>query len=82
MQALRGSILVVSLCLFTASAVGEGMQLRHLAGGVTNTLEIDGKYWFQGVGDRLLVLESRSGNMVPNYSFPVNVEAPFARIFL
>ena len=64
MQALRGSILVVSLCLFTASAVGEGMQLRHLAGGVTNTLEIDGKYWFQGVGDRLLVLESRSGNMV------------------
>lgn len=64
MQALRGSILVVSLYLFTATVVGEGMQLRHLAGGVTNTLEIDGKYWFQGIGDRLLVLDRRSGNTV------------------
>ncbi|MBC8522902.1 hypothetical protein H8D29_03145 [PVC group bacterium] len=64
MRAIGDMILVLFLSIFASPTFGEGLQLYHSVGGATNTLLIDGDYWYQGVGDRLLVLDKRSGKQV------------------
>lgn len=64
MRPLRDTITVLFLLIFTSLTFADGLNLRHLAGGVTNSLEIEGKYWYQSVGDRLFVLQKSTGKKV------------------
>lgn len=64
MRAFRDTITVLFLLIFSTASFAEGLNLRHLVGGVTRSLEIDGEYWYQSVGDRLLVLQKNTGKKV------------------
>jgi len=64
MRTLRGTLVLIFLNIFPATSMCDGIGLRHLVGGVTNTLEIDEEYWYQGAGDQLLVLERRTGKKI------------------
>ena len=64
MRPLRDTITVLFLLIFTSVTFADGLNLRHLAGGVTNSLEIEGNYWYQSVGDRLFVLNKSTGKKV------------------
>lgn len=40
------------------------LQIRHVCGGKTTSLEIFGDYWYQSLGDRLVVLNKQSGAQI------------------
>jgi len=64
MRVFRDTITVLFLLIFSSASFAEGLHLRHFVGGVTRSLEIDGKYWYQCVGDRLFVLKKDGGKKV------------------
>ena len=64
MVRLRDTIIVLFITIFSSPVLGDGLSLRSLEGGATRALEIDGQYWYQGVGDHLLVLDKRSGRTI------------------
>ncbi len=61
MRTLRDTITVLFLLIFSTASFAEGLHLRHFVGGMTRSLEMNGKYWYQGVGDRLYILQKNSG---------------------
>ena len=61
MRTLRDTITVLFLLIFSTASFAEGLHLRHFVGGMTRSLEMNGKYWYQGVGDRLYILQKISG---------------------
>jgi len=50
-----------------------------MEGGMTRSLEIDGQYWYQAVGDTLLVLDKRTGKAVGELQLANSQGAAFCR---
>ncbi|MBT6165045.1 MAG: hypothetical protein HOH93_03935, partial [Phycisphaerae bacterium] len=43
--------------VFTCIAQAEELTVRHVVGGKADSLEINGSYWYQSLGDKLVVLK-------------------------
>ena len=56
-------VLISTLFVF-GPACGDGMQVRHSFGGRASALEIVDDYWYQAVGDKLIVLTKNGGSKV------------------
>ena len=56
-------VLISTLFIF-GSACGDGMQVRHSFGGRALALEIVDDYWYQAIGDKLIVLTKNGGSKV------------------
>ena len=52
------------LLLSSTSAVEADLQIRHATGGQATALVIDGNYWYQALGERLLVLHKNGGEHI------------------
>jgi hypothetical protein len=50
--------------VFACSAQAEELTVRHVVGGKADSLEINGSYWYQSLGDKLVVLKKNSGEQV------------------
>jgi hypothetical protein len=58
---------IVCLCFLLLSSeivLGEGLEVRHSAGAQSRTLALRGDYWFQALGEQLIVLKKNSGDQV------------------
>ncbi|MDP7009606.1 MAG: hypothetical protein QGI78_08560 [Phycisphaerales bacterium] len=64
MRILCETISILFLLIFVQTAQAEGLQIRHLSGGPMQALEVEGSYWYQAVGDQLVVLEKTTGKKV------------------
>ena len=52
---------VLFVLLVVQVALSSDFQVRHAAGGQAHALEVDDSYWYQAVGDKLVVIR-RQGN--------------------
>ena len=57
-------ICLVFSCLISKKSFGDGLVVLHSAGGQASALAISDDYWYQAVGEELLVLRKNSGAQV------------------
>jgi len=57
-------LVFISTLFVHGPACGDGMQVRHSFGGRALALEIVDDYWYQAIGDKLIVLTKNGGSKV------------------
>lgn len=73
---------MVSTLFNTSLLDAEELHIRHVVGGQTTALEIRGDYWYQSLGDRLLVLRKQGGTQVATIMLAQKPAAAFCNDLL
>ncbi len=55
---------MVSTLWFSSALSAENMKVRHATGGQSMALEIEGAYWYQSLGDKLVVIRKEGNGQV------------------
>jgi hypothetical protein len=76
------NLLLISTLFVSCHARGDGMQVTHSFGGQAMALEIANAYWFQAIGDKLIVLTKDGGSKVTTVTLAQNPASASCRDLL